>query len=387
MLEPKYQKYRLKLTVLTPLHVGSGRFLFVDYDYAAHNGSVWRVDEDALLESREVLDAKTAELLAKQKPANLLDVDDFRPDSPLFRYVISGTPSADEGKIREHIKDVHDKPYIPGTTLKGALRTAIGWSEWQTKGMKPSQQWFHDRYGKRENPKLVSQRHVEGDIFGKKPFDARGSNPNYDLMRAMLLADSTTVDKDAMEVVNVAVYRRGNGGDKVDKVSSLEVVSPQTTFEMDMKIDLFLFSDKARGKGVNFGKEERLTQWIQRCKTHAHQRIENEIAYCRRQKSVSVNTALEFYQHLLTSEATQSENAFWIQLGWGTGWDGKTFGSRLKADESFMGGAIEVFGMGRGHRYSPASTFPISRRLPKTDGGLGRPLGWVLVELLESERV
>jgi len=41
----------------------------------------------------------------------------------LFRYTLEG--QAQGNPIAEHIKDVHDRPYIPGSSLKGAIRRQL----------------------------------------------------------------------------------------------------------------------------------------------------------------------------------------------------------------------------------------------------------------------
>jgi CRISPR-associated protein Csm5 len=364
-----YKTYRLKITTLTPLHIGNGQFLFRDYDYASREGCTWRFDENAMLEEK-IDDPKMAEILAKQKPVDLLNASDYQRESKLFRYILPGESTVQDGKVREYIKNVYDQPYIPGTAVKGALRTAIGWHEWK------QEEPYPQLGGKRE---FAGQK-FERDIFGRKPYQGSGSDVNYDLMRAMIVSDSRPLDNKTLQLINVAVFRHPERFDNIDKrVSSLEVATINTTFEMDLKIDTALFSDWARKLG--FGAPERLTEWVQVCKAHTRQRLETEIAYYQRQKSAKVGSALALYQRWAELDKDADENAFLMQLGWGTGWDGKTFGSRLKADEDFMQNAISVFKLGRNHTYPTADDFPMSRRLPQKNANapLGYPLGWVLV--------
>ena len=120
------QHYTLDLMTLSPLHIGSGRELLRDYDYVVHRGRTWRIDEDALLDAA-LGQGKFDETLLRRPAAELLQSTDFLPDSALFRYVVRGTPrSKREGaRLREQIKDVFDQPYLPGSSLKGAFRTAL----------------------------------------------------------------------------------------------------------------------------------------------------------------------------------------------------------------------------------------------------------------------
>ena len=122
------QHYTVHLMTLSPLHVGTGRELLRDYDYAVHQGRSWRIDEDALLEA--ALDPgaeRWDDSLLRRPAAELLRPEDYRPDAPLFRYVAQGMPRSGQkgAQLREQIKDAWDRPYLPGASLKGALRTAL----------------------------------------------------------------------------------------------------------------------------------------------------------------------------------------------------------------------------------------------------------------------
>ena len=79
------------------------------------------------MDEQDVDDPRLAEQLARTKPKDLLNPADFHADSGLFRYVLEGTPRSEaEGAVlREQIKTPFGKPYLPGSSLKGALRTAL----------------------------------------------------------------------------------------------------------------------------------------------------------------------------------------------------------------------------------------------------------------------
>lgn len=122
-----YVLYRVKATLITPLHIGSGRELLHEYDYAVFDKRTWRINEAALLDAQDADDAALASKPAALKPAALpKPPTDFRVETGYFRYVIQGTPRSQVpgAQVREQLKDVYDRPYLPGSSLKGALRTA-----------------------------------------------------------------------------------------------------------------------------------------------------------------------------------------------------------------------------------------------------------------------
>ena len=125
----------VRVELLSPLHIGTGTELLLDYDLVPRGGFTFRVDENALLEHALVKaeaegQAAVNRILAGRPAAELLDPADFEDrDSSLFRYVMPGAPFTKTAgaQIQEQLKDVYDRVYLPGSSLKGALRTLLLW--------------------------------------------------------------------------------------------------------------------------------------------------------------------------------------------------------------------------------------------------------------------
>lgn len=370
-----YTLYDVKVTVLSPLHIGSGRDLLNEYDYAIYQGQTWRINEDALLDAQNVDDPVLANRLAQTPPAQLLNKpDDFHPDSRFFRYVIKGTPraSGEGAQVREQLKDVYDRPYLPGTTLKGALRTALGWMAWEKRGLRP------DRSKLGRDRRFAAQQY-EHDLFGR--------DPNHDLLRALHVSDSAPVGADRLMIVNARVLNRGG---KPASPIELEAVGPDTTFELTLKIDTALFSSWAQAHGLNLPGAALLRQFTSVVRAHTAQRLDREAEWFARVPGA--DRVASFCRQL--RDISLPPGAFFIQIGWGTGWEGKTFGSRLQADRNFMEAIVRHpreggYGLARGQR-KPGDPFPKSRRVlmqvQRSPNGRvietpRSPLGWVLVEM------
>ncbi len=372
---PDYTLYNVKVTVLSPLHIGSGRDLLNEYDYAIYQGQTWRINEDTLLEAQNVDDPAVADRLAQTPPAQLLrQPDDFRPDSRFFRYVIKGTPRATGtgAQVREQLKDVYDRPYLPGTTLKGALRTALGWLAWEKRGLRP------DRTKLGRDRRFAAQQY-EHELFGR--------DPNHDLLRALHVGDSAPVGADRLMIVNARVLNRGG---KPASPIELEALRPDTVFELTLKIDTVLFSSWAQAHGLKLPGAALLRELPGVVQAHTAQRLAREAEWFAR--IPGADKVANYCRQLRDTRLPPS--AFFIQIGWGTGWEGKTFGSRLQADSNFMETIVRHpkeggYGLARGQR-KPGDPFPKSRRVlvQVQRGPDGRtietphsPLGWVLVEL------
>ena len=112
-----------RLEVLTPLHAGSGEQLTNGLEIASEGGWTYTVDLDKLL------DRLPPDRRDRVGLAGLADL--YRPLAEVQRYAVHGElppPSfPEEGAtlLRCFARDGFGRPYLPGSTLKGALRTAL----------------------------------------------------------------------------------------------------------------------------------------------------------------------------------------------------------------------------------------------------------------------
>ena len=361
--------YNVTVSLLTPLHIGSGTDLLRDYDYVTRSNRTWVIDGDAMLDRFVGPDGSFDERILGRPAAELLEVDDFQEDSAVFRYVMVGMPRSNQqgAVIAEQIKDVFDRPYLPGSSLKGALRTALAWHGFQQQklsldvsDLRGSRSWAGQRY--------------EREIFGR--------NPNYDLLRGLHVADSEPQTQDRLQLVNAQIF---TGGDKPGAPIELEAVRSDTVFHTTITVDDYLHSQQAE-QVLRFG--ERWT-WLETlpaiARRHALERTRQEMDWYRERNYAA---AAGFYAQL--RDALQRNvlgaNSFLLQIGWGGGWGSKTIGQPLKQDA----GAWERLLGDR--RLSPArmrrrrgDKFPKSRRAVAANQQPAAPLGWCIVEMEERQ--
>jgi len=365
---PDYTIFEVQVSTLTPLHIGNGVELLNQYDYAIHTGYTWRIHHDRLLEAQRIEDLRQLAIIAEQPPQELLTDDDYRPGSPFFRYVLKGTPRATgEGAVlREQIKDVYDRPYLPGSSLKGALRTALAASLWKQNGLRLEV----NRLGR--NPKFAAQE-LERSLLGK--------NPNHDLLRALHVSDSRPLEADSLMVVNARVINRGGAlGSPIE----MEAIRPDVTFHLTIKVDTALFSEWAKAKGLRFAAESALRALPQIVNKRALEQVRREQAWFGRIPNAGRVTS--FYDSLLKGQL--QPNQMLLCLGWGTGWESKTFGTQMFGDPRTREALLRQFRMTRGKRKN-GDPFPLSRRVAvsfqrgtngKVQESPALPLGWVLVQ-------
>ena len=364
--------YDITLTTLTPLHIGDGDELRLRFDIVSIGGRTYRLDEDTIL--RE----KADQLKPRQDgsyllPGELLTKSDLQ-NSAYFRYIIPGFPRSKKtyAEVKSFIKDVHDRPYIPGSSLKGALRTALAWNGWNE--VKPELE--RNAIGRRRN---WAGQGLERKLFGK--------NPNYDLLRTLHVSDCFGPDKagEGLVLVNAQVLTQKSQGSPIE----MEALRGDVEFTGTLKIDDILF-EMPEARKLGFAKRRHwLDELIARVQNHSRFRIQNLIDWY--EKSGQYPRMTRFYKQLYNA-ALQPNQAL-LQLGWGSGWDGKTFGSHLQEDIYLFEKIVKDFRLHKHQKGSPprkpGDPFPRSKRAAMTvkDGEAVAlaPFGWVLFEMDEME--
>ena len=380
------QCYTVNLMTLSPLHIGSGRKLLRDYDYAVHQGRTWRIDEDKLLDAALGQDpGEWDEAILRQPAADLLQPGDYKAGSDLFRYVAHGAPRSKKkgAHLREQIKDAWDRPYLPGSSLKGALRTLLAEIILAIAKQPVRVNYQQNRRG-RYQPKRAGN-FIEADAFRPAMAqDKRKNNPNHDLLRAFKVADSAPLElNDALTVVNAQVITPKNSGSPVE----MEAVRRGVTFKGTIQLDRYLFGQQAERK-LQFGSRNRqiLQQLPKLSQTVIGRAIAAEADAYLNLNAPQVRAFYGGLVRLLTKELAPDE--FLMRVGWGTGWSDKTLGDRMSPDEQFT--ARQRFNLGRppGARdWKPRrdQAFPTSRRVAMRDGQPWLPLGWLRVKMTLEE--
>lgn len=369
---------RIEVTVelLSPLHIGTGTELLLGYDIVPHGAHTYRVDEEALLE-HALLQAESEgaravnELLAGRPAAELLNDADFaEPHSPLFRYVMPGTPFTKTAgaKVQEQIKDVHDRLYLPGSSLKGALRTVLAWGIHTSQKQKPD-------LGRLKRSRSWAAQPLEQYLFGR--------DPNHDWLRALHVEDTRPVEPDGhMALRTVRIYptaTRDSPGLNVD----VEAGERGTVFQTAITVDEYSFGEEvARELGWR-GKR----RWIERLPTlareHARQRLMIETEFFKGQGGPP--GAMRFYDRLINTWSKLPQNELIVQIGWGAGWESKTLGSSLlRTDDRAFERLLDDYRMTKERGRQPGDPFPKSRHLVLDRRGRpSEPLGWMRVRLEE----
>ncbi|HEY9075261.1 MAG TPA: type III-A CRISPR-associated RAMP protein Csm5 [Anaerolineaceae bacterium] len=361
--------FKLNITAISPLHIGDGGELRHGFDFMVFENSTYRLNEDAILDQY----ANRLTTISDGDyplPGKLLQSTDYN-NKRLFRYILPGFPRSrrEDARVKSCIKDVYDRPYIPGSSLKGAMRTALAWTGWQE-----------------VNPRLDRSAIGRSRSWAGQPLEKRlfGPDPNHDLLRALQVSDCHALPEKPAQLmlINAQVLTKRSAGSPIE----LEAIRPNSEFVGTLHVDETLFSAQAEGELHFSNRRAWLNQLVTRLRKHSRARLEMLAEWF--EKADNSDAIANAYRKFLNTPLP--ENAAFVQLGWGGGWDSKTFWTHLtKKDPLLFEQLVREFRM---HKASPGSPprkagdpFPRSKRVAmQIKNGVAAPaapFGWVLLEL------
>ncbi len=374
-----YRMYDVDVQTLTPLHIGTGRELLKDFDFAVRGSRTYRLNEDAILEEKGADDAAAAAVLAGTPPAHLIeDLLGTAAGDAFVRYSLRGVPRTQGtgARLREQIKSAYDEVYLPGSSIKGALRTSLLRALWAQKAMKPASAALG------RNAKFAAQP-IEKELMGR--------DPNHDLLRALQVADSALRRDVPLGVFNARVVtRRGIGGNERGSAPiEMEAIPSDQLFALTVRVDQQLFSTWAQGAELPTGGLSLLEQLPALVQQHAAASIAGERSWF--EGLPGGERVAAWYAEL--GGLKLGNRRCLMQLGWGTGWESKTLGLHLRSDARFMQKIMDDYRMTRGIRVPP-ERFPASRRVVmsvshdaqgRTQERIVSPFGWCLLTFKERK--
>ncbi|MGB9521143.1 MAG: type III-A CRISPR-associated RAMP protein Csm5 [Anaerolineales bacterium] len=364
--------YILNLKTLSPVHIGTTDEWRLGFNFALYNGQTWVFNEDAVLSAKEN-ELKPDAHGHYPLPGKLLTEGDFKKLG-LFRYVLRGQPPSEkaDARMKPFMKDPYDRPYIPGSSVKGALRTALAWSGWNELQLPALKR---DDIGR---SKSWAGKALEAKIFGR--------DPNHDLLRALQVSDLHGPQKAGEGLV--AIKAQVLTLSAAQAPIGLEALVSDVNFRGSLTIDDTLFKPIAEKLGFR-NRKHWLDELFPRAQKHSQARIERLATWFEKVKppAPGAERIASFYRQLLGINL--ASNQALLQIGWGTGWDGKTFWTHIQKDTQLFERLVSDFRMYKAGKYSkrkPGDPFPTSRRVvisgKKDEAKPIAPFGWVLVELV-----
>lgn len=413
--------YRVKITPLTPVHVGSGETI-EPFEYLLRGDELWVLSPQRLLELLQGEDLENylkalerGPFAAREALAKIASATDLRPAitwrAPVGRAFARYLEEAFEKRTGELAVRVFPRslkgPYLPGSSLKGAIRTVLLFDlsreELKAEFDEESYQWRGERdlvwvSGGRhlypgdwrlqsglgrirppiavKDPRGWQKRDVyrinvrfESHLLRNPPRKKGDADVLRDPLRALAVADSGTLPKTELRLIEVYGSKREKSSPT--GIRLLAETWVQGSVESELRFHWGLQTKKSslllRGRGSD--KAPPLLK-LDDLAASAYERYinlaEEELAFYedrgwnlakRRMEAV-----LEAIESCLNEDGTMKKPyRFPLRLGFGA--------SELTMRLSEF---IEYNGRGGGVRIDP-----VSRKLAE-----GEPMGWVMVEVL-----
>ena len=384
------QKYQIE--TVTPVHIGSGETLNHINGYYT-NGKWYHIDLERVLAHPSA-------------DANVLTSDmgqrNFRWERYLRQHNMnpaelsaSSFPcpqNPEEVEIREAIKVTHDQPFIPGSTLKGAIRTALLWEilNQSSDVYEKSQEHLNEliKRGSRGNPRREQPaRRIETLAFSSDP---KRGDPNRDLFRALQVSDTAPLESDALEIGmawTMTINRNNKLVQKIDRgreyKNFVQQIQTGQRLTFTLKIDELLFrEDEKQRLGFTDLQQKTLQDIAEVCRSLTDQLMKSERDFF---SFYSLPEIANIYDKLISLNRNLPEGAFLLQIGWGTGYQAKTVSAVFTDDAELPVNWMDLrerFRLGesrsrRGH-YDERE-FPKTRRILYRGQNPIAPFGWIKI--------
>lgn len=364
-----------EIEVLTPLHIGSGGTLTsFDYVYDERAKLLRVIDLDKLLAQPRVNPDDLARYYERRgfQIRQYLRDRGISPES-VERYHLACARDPQNSSVRTFVKTAWGKPYLPGSSLKGALRTAVLWRilhedrEAFTKTLS-----YLERAIRRSLPRSAQDRQWTG-LNVERLEEVLGPDPNRDLMRAIHIEDSAELPLEELYAIEVGSYMPNAQGQLVRDgrlTNWVEALPSGTRLRISWRWDGFLFGEMARDLG--FQPKQHLIDddgVLETTRAFTEALLKSEISFYRQHGLGEVADRLHAFR---SGEGTL------LCLGWGGGWSAKTV-TRDFADRIDLMALRRLYRLGRSRsrRDYYDRIFPKSRRLCESSSGVLMPLGWV----------
>ena len=462
---------------LSPVHIGTGTDID-PFDYIVDGQRYIRIDLDAVIEQMTPEQADALASWLSERADRIVELEQQRVHGSERRQInedISATrremqllnfPGADAAlkkalrkdaalryycgdrgfernlQVREQVKDADETPCIPGSSLKGALRTALAFAALEEMGPAERQavgRWLEQRLNRRGSrlQESIGQA-IEQAVFrcGKKRNGRVDyGDIHYDLMRAVSVSDTYNAQAELIvpQIYTFVEQRNKDGKTRLASQAPLivEAHAPGNTFRLRLQVNGALLraasQNRSNDEWIDFDQrvQRAFGPEVARLLPNAsdeqiEQAVIARVEAAARRFAQAVVAAEQGWEDAHGHGATNALRGFYnrldsliqkgqipLRLGWGSHFMATTLLLMLKEDASWRPLLERCFrafelglpprkGQNKGPRTIRLDDFPRSRRLVASGRQPVAPLGWVALvptgealpgALVEKERL
>jgi CRISPR type III-A-associated RAMP protein Csm5 len=403
-----------EITALTPIHIGTVDVLN-KLNSVVKNKRLWAMDEARLMDWVGENELRAQDFIRVAEQGGSLEqflLDKGAPVEALAAFSVALRTSDTFKDARPFIRNPDGAVYLPGSSLKGSLRSALLRGMILADGDLFSE--VDDTVIALANDPNPRKRNRASDEAQAKVFVKSGvaasRYPNYDVNRTLGVRDSVPFQPGSSEIIAVGILslqeddslalKQRHG---VEVKVFLEALRPQTHWQMDLSRDLRFLA--GLGQAGELGLDETRLRtplvWLTEvCRHTSFDLIEQEFKFYKQHGDLRLAKWFQDQYKKLREDPA----LFVLPLGWGSGYDAKTITDALteetierifaqEPDPRRPGAVRPVYpylkGLGRpGNR--PDSEWlgiddsPKSRKVALLPDGTQTPVGWVMVRLVTA---
>jgi len=378
------EKIPCSIEVLTPVHVGSGVKLAEGIDFVKDISSVQIVPQAELLHYLENNKDEMDRFINGNYKLNSLN---RIPDGKRYNISLGRT-----SEINEFERNGNGKPYIPGSSIKGAIRTILVKKRF-------------DELTTDERNELLRSVTSNRKEWASEPIvkQLSGENSNNNLMRILEVFDAEFEELELNKILILSLtnelgtsygwkqlWNRQNTTDP-NKASHLfaETLPIQSKGYFSIALNSFLLNDSTAANTLQF-KEGSLTEiknLVSTINSYSKEKLEKEKKFFSKLKSPKqlaslvneINNLCNELNKLLDSQ-NPSTDEFIMRISWGSGWKGMT-GDYL--DDNWLNNFRRKYQLGK--RDFPI--FPKTRRIVLEDDTPKYLTGWIKVKIDDKKNM
>ena len=363
------------LETITPIHIGNGNTLspYGDYIYDRNTNSIYLIDQQKLFDAINEYGDSVMDGYVKMVGANTQQnhytlkklLDEYKIDvSSVSKVRIPAKSPLKSEQIFETIKS-GARPYIPGSSLKGAIRTALLYTH------------------RKEDGYTINEALVDS---GRRRSDTRKPSPNgedlfgsfgKDIFKYLHLSDSELLPVDDIEIVKTVTFNLVKASTDIPIIKEAIPPGRKVHFRMQSKamrgyhkiperFSYFYQSDNGQGEREILQKVNEFTLAL----------LEKELKTLNNHHSSEMAPILQLYKRLLgeCKQFKEKQNGALMRIG-----SGKTFFdntiSILLPDQELEKLPLKRKGKG---------LFPRTRKVTVNQELFNSVLGWVKINPLQE---
>lgn len=378
-----------RITTLTPVSIGDGNMLSAFADYVLEKGKIHYINQQAIREKMgempELIDFYVEGMIrGKSNTTNTFNLKNFIFNrlkltlQQVASHSIEAKNVSGKKEFYTVVKNAGQSPYIPGSTLKGAIKTALLY-DWLIEDDE-GRQWCTNYLNNIANK----------DLTGKLDKELSREFDKFELG----VSDSSLLEFDTLQAIDIKRLNIKKGS--LDIPQTREAIKENTTCQCEIRNVRKLIGEKADGTKVykNYSWKE-LCRIINTFSSHSSDAEWTMLSNIGKKIDDDIYFSLEdFYEDV--EKKTESSTIAYLRLGTGKGF---YFNSvALALYDADMTDGKEKFlkflkANGYGKVYNPQNRrvelydlkpdkFPITRFVEISDT---KPLGWVQLECLNKE--